>query len=320
MASKVAAACAVVLAVCTWSGQGAFAADKILLGTVGSGSALNWPVYIAQAKGFAKEADIDVDIVSAPSSAAVQQQIASGSVDIGEGGLVDPIRAIDKGAPATILRVQAKSPPYALLAKSSIKSYADLKGKTLSLGGIKDITRIYLERMMVANGVKPGSYDMIFAGATSARYAALEAGSADAAILTSPFNFKAEANGFTLLGLTTDYVKDFPFSGYSANSTWAKAHPEVVKRFLVMISKSIAWFNDELHKDEAVQILIKGAKAQPDDADKTWTFFHQIKIYDTDGSPATQELETLLKILKDLGDIEGSADVARFYDAGLTGK
>ncbi len=47
---------------------------------------------------------------------------------------------------------------------------------------------------------------MIFAGATSARFSALQSGAVDAAILTPPFNFHAESAGFTNLGFTIDYV------------------------------------------------------------------------------------------------------------------
>ena len=90
-------------------------------------------------------------------------------------GLVDPIRAIDKGAPMAIVRLEMQAPPYALLAKPAIKSWSDLKGKTISIGGPKDITRIYLERMAGPNGVKPGEFDTVFAGATSARFSALQA-------------------------------------------------------------------------------------------------------------------------------------------------
>ena len=54
--------------------------------------------------------------------------------------------------------------------------------------------------MLVPNGVKPGEFDMTFAGATSARFSALQAGAVDAAILTPPFNFHAQSAGFTLLG------------------------------------------------------------------------------------------------------------------------
>ena len=35
----------------------------------------------------------------------------------------------------------------------------------------KSITRVYTERMLATAGIKPGEFDMVFAGATSARRA-----------------------------------------------------------------------------------------------------------------------------------------------------
>ena len=46
-------------------------------------------------------------------------------------GMVDPIYAIDKGAPIAIVRLEVQSPPYALIAKPAIKSLKDLKGKII---------------------------------------------------------------------------------------------------------------------------------------------------------------------------------------------
>ena len=109
-----------------------------------------------------------------PSSAQVIQQLTSGSLDVTMStGLVDPIRAIDKGAPVALVRIVIQSPPYALLAKPEIKKIEDLKGKTIIIGGAKDITRIFTERMLEPHGLKTGDYDYVFAGATSARFSAL---------------------------------------------------------------------------------------------------------------------------------------------------
>ena len=200
----------------------ATAADTVTVGWSAPCSATLWPVYIGLKKGFFAAEDLKVDMVFVQSSAALVQQLTAGSLDIAlSTGLVDPIRAIDKGAPIAIVRIEMQAPPYALLAKPAIKSSSELKGKIISLGGPKDITRIYLERMLAPNGVKPGEFDMVFAGATSARFSALPAGAVDAAILLPPFNFQAEAAGFTNLGLTIDYVKDLPFAGTVVNRAWA---------------------------------------------------------------------------------------------------
>ena len=63
-------------------------------------------------------------------------------------GLVDPIRAAEKGAPVAILRVEVQLPPYALMAKATVKAPAGIKGKLISVGGAKDIARIYVEQML----------------------------------------------------------------------------------------------------------------------------------------------------------------------------
>ena len=77
------------------------AADTVVVGTVGSASANLWPVFIGLKKGFFAEQDIKIDLVYIQSSAQMIQQLTAGSLDLTMStGLVDPIRAIDKGAPA----------------------------------------------------------------------------------------------------------------------------------------------------------------------------------------------------------------------------
>src|SRR5215204_1485727 len=221
------------------------AAETVSVGTVGQASANLWPVFIAINKGFFAAEDLKVDIVYVQSSAQLVQQITAGSLNICMStGLVDPLRAISMGASIAIVRVEVQAPPYALLAKSSIKSAKELKGKVISLGGPKDITRIYVERMLAPHGVKPGEFDMVFAGATSARASALQAGAVDAAILLPPFNFHAISAGFSDLGLTIDFAPELPFSGTTVNRNWADKNKDVLQRILSAHLKSVAWFYD----------------------------------------------------------------------------
>src|SRR5262245_17432889 len=200
-------------------------AETVTVGLVGAISSTHWPVYIGLTQGYYAAEDLKLDQVVIQSSAALSQQLTAGSIDLAlSTGLADPIRAIDKGSPIAIIRIELQAPPYAILAKPAIKRWADLKGKIISIGGPKDITRIYLERMAGPNGLKPSEYDTVFAGATSARFSALQSGAVDAAILLPPFNFYAESAGFTNLGNTIDYAKELPFSGTVLGRAWASAH------------------------------------------------------------------------------------------------
>jgi len=295
------------------------AAETVTVGTVGQASANLWPVFIGLNKGFFAAEDLKVDVVYVQSSAQLVQQITAGSLDICMStGLVDPMRAIGMGAPIAIVRVEVQAPPYALIAKSSIKSLKDLKGKLISLGGPKDITRIYVERMLEPNGVKPGEFDMVFAGATAARASALLAGAVDAAILLPPFNFQAVAAGFSDLGLTIDYVKDLPFSGTVVNVRWANAQKSILQKLLAAHTKSVPWFEDARNRSEAVQILVAASKLKQEDVEKAYDFMRNGHFFEPTGKVSKSKLASLAKAMVSLGDLPGAIDVDRVLLPGVT--
>src|SRR5882762_3238741 len=257
----------------------AIAMETVTLLSVGSSSANFWPTSVAVEKGFFKAADLQPDIVFAQSNAAVIQQ-------------------------------EVQAPPYSLLAKPGIKSIGELKGKMVSVGGAKDITRIFVERMLEPNGVKPGEFDMTFAGATSARFSALQAGAVDAAILTPPFNFHAQSAGFTRLGDTVQYV-DMPFAGISVNTNWAASNKATVLKVIEVYNKSMAWLYDPANRDEAVQILMKVSKIKQSDVELAYDFLIKGKYLEATGKVSRSKLGKLVAALKELGDIPQDFSVDR---------
>ncbi len=295
------------------------AAEPVKVGNIGAGNANLWPTMIGVQKGFYAAEGLDVDIIEVPSSAAQVQQLAAGSLDIAlTSGMVDIIRAIDKGAPLALIRFETDAPPYALVAKPAIKAIKDLTGKIISIGGPKDITRIFLERMLGPAGVKPGEYDLIFAGATSARAAALFGGAVDATLVVPPFNFQAEAAGFNQLGLTIDTSGDLPFSGTVANRAWASSHRDVLEKLLRAQTRSIAWFYDRKNKAEAISILGAESKIKTEDIDKSYDFYRDGHYFDDTGKLSQHRLGALLGVMRELGDLADDKNRDRFMLAGVT--
>jgi ABC-type nitrate/sulfonate/bicarbonate transport system substrate-binding protein len=296
----------------------AAATETVTLISVGSSSANGWPSYVAIEKGFFTAAGIKPDVVFAQSNANVIQQVAAGSANVStNSGLVDPIRAIQKGAPIAIVRVEVQAPPYSLLAKPAIKNIAGLKGKLISVGGPKDITRIFVERILEPNGVKPGEFDMTFAGATSARFSALQGGAVDAAILTPPFNFNAQSAGFTLLAHAIQYV-DMPFAGISVNTDWAAAHKDTVAKVIAVYGRSMDWLYDPKNREEAVQILMKVSKIKQSDVETAYDFLIKGKHFEPTGKVSRSRLGKLVDALKSLGDIPRDFTVDRLFLPGVT--
>jgi ABC-type nitrate/sulfonate/bicarbonate transport system substrate-binding protein len=307
------------IALAGFSAASAQAAEQVTLGTVGQASANLWPALIAVEKGFFAAEDLKVDLVYVQSSAALVQQVTAGSLGISiSTGLADPLRAVGMGAPISIVRIEVQAPPYDLVAKPSIKSIKDLKGKVISLGGPKDITRIYVERMLEPNGIKRGEFDMVFAGATAARASALLAGAVDAAILLPAFNFQAEAKGFTSLGLTVDYVKDLPFSGTAVNNAWAKDHKATLEKLLRAQNRGVAWFQDENNRAEAVRILKSNSGLTQQDVEQAYDFFRNGHFFEPDGRVSKAKLTALAKAMESLGDLPGALDINKVVLPGVT--
>jgi NitT/TauT family transport system substrate-binding protein len=318
--SKIARAtlCCAVLSLAATAPKAAQAADKVVAGSLG-GQAPLWAIYVAVHKGFFAAENIDLTLEFARSGAAVTQQVTAGSLDVALSvGITDPIRAIAKGAPIGLVRIVGKSAPYVLIGKPGLKSLKDLKGKTISVGGAHDIATVYVERMMAANGLKPGDYQTVSAGVAAARFAALKAGVADAAVVLPPLNFVANSAGFGTLGYAADYVKDLPFTGMAVNRAWASAHAPVAKRILVAVDKSVAWLADPSHRTEAVDLLVKVARSSKENAEASYDFLKRIDFFEPSSKISRAKLRNLTDMEKRSGTIEASFSIDRLAMPGVT--
>jgi ABC-type nitrate/sulfonate/bicarbonate transport system substrate-binding protein len=172
--------------------------------------------------------------------------------------------------------------------------------------------------MLIPNGVKPGQYDLIYAGATAARFAAMEAGGADATLLTPPYSFLAESKGFTNLGLAYKYAGEFPFAVLSVNKDWAGSHRPQLAALQDGLAESIDWFNTDGNRVEASAILAKASGLEHALALKTYDLFRMLNMFTTRGVLKPKGIEVLLRALKDEGQISGAPNAARFFDPALS--
>jgi len=303
-----------LLASALLSASGAEAAEKIVVGVTGTPNALAWPFYIAIEKGFFAAEDIQVDKLFAPSSAAVILQATAGALDMTvEGAFVDVIRAIEKGSPLAIVRILVQTPPYELLAKPSIKSLKELKGKTVSIGGPKDVNR-----MLEPNGLKDSDVDLVYAGASSARLSSLESGAVDAAILTAPFNFYGASSGLSIIGRTADYITDLPQNGTVVNRNWATGHMSALSRFLAAFNKGVDWFRDDRNRDEAINVLVTAGNLKPDEVAKSYDFFRKGEFFEPTGSVSKTKIRAVIRVLEQLGDLPSNIDINKLFLPGVT--
>ncbi|MGB6535943.1 MAG: ABC transporter substrate-binding protein [Xanthobacteraceae bacterium] len=302
-----------ILAIAMTPLQPACAESKIVEGFVSNG-ALQWPEYIATELGWFKQNGVSVDMLTVGPGSA--QQVAAGSLDIAYSGFPDFIRATNQGAPVKIVINGVDQPPYAVYAKPTIKKIADLKGKTITIGGIKDVTLIYMEAFIAAAGLKASDVDLFYAKATQDRLAALLSGGADAAILYPPTTFRAAAKGYTDLGDIEAYLKDFPFTVWAANMNWAAKNRDALLGYIRAYSRAVHWLYDPKNRDQAIDILVKYSKQSHQDSADTYDYFvGKLHAFSDNGRLSDASYKKMTDAMVKWGDLkEPVPPMSKFFD------
>jgi NitT/TauT family transport system substrate-binding protein len=298
------------------SASGSAQLKTVSFGLVGK-NATEWPLYVGDAEGLFRDQGIKIDQIVTSASASTAQQLAAKAIDMGTSGIIDFIRAINSGAAITIANSSVSQPLYTMLAQPTIKTWADLKGKTVSIGGPKDITLIYLDAMAKANGLTTTDFQLTYAGSTNDRYTALKSGAVAGTFLFPPFDFVALGEGYTNLGSVQTVLPDLPFTAHATNVAWAQQNKDAIVGFEKGFLSAVKWLYTPANKDAAIKDLIQATNATPDAAAKTYDlFFTQSKnVYHMDGGFTEAGFNTLLKSLVTLGDLkEPVPPMSKFFD------
>ncbi|HLG69517.1 MAG TPA: ABC transporter substrate-binding protein [Chloroflexota bacterium] len=239
-------------------------------------TAFNWPEYVAENKGFWKDQGLDVQRTIFQTDSQNIQALVSGSVNVSQ-ATIDVIIRADSTAKNNDIKMVAgnvSDPPYAIVTKPDISTWKDLAGKQVAVTDLTGGSTVLLKKALAANGVDPKSVTMISSGGTSNRLAALKSGAVSFTILAQPQSYEAQDGGYKILGLTTDYVKDFQFTGYNVSEKWAGGHQQDLIGFLKGIDKGVKWLYDPANKAEAVKILSTALKSSNTSAfEKTWDLY-----------------------------------------------
>ena len=187
----------------------------------------------------------------------------------------------------------------------------------ISVGGPKDITRLYVDRMLASQGLKTGDYDYVYAGATTARAQALLGGAVDAAILLPPSNFQVQNQGYNDLGLAMKYAPELAFSGTVVNKAWAARSADALKRVLAAQNKSIEYLYDAKNRADVVRILVKVSGQKMDDVEKSYDFFNNNNFFDRTGKISRPKMNALIDALVGLGDVKTPGNIERFLLPGV---
>lgn len=276
-------------------------------------TASEWPLYIAQGQGFFKEEGLKVSIINGDSPPNVINLLATGAFDMADNGSDSEITAIAHGLPIKMIAPQFNVNPYSLVTSPSVKTWADLKGKSVMLGTKQDVTAIGLQQMAEAHGLKLDDFSIIIGGNSTARYAGLKSGNVQGAMLGQPFDLLAQSEGMNILGSASDVTKQWVFTCVAVNSAWAAKNRPTIVKFLRALRKAVQY--GYAHKADAVTDLVAATHSDPVIAGKAWDLdFAKWHAFDPNLKLAPNGLQIVGKYQVGFGIIKEVPSQADLYD------
>lgn len=278
---------------------------KITLGEITS-SATSWPRVVAEKLGFFAAEGIQMDsFVVQGGPPAVVQQVVGGSLDIGISNFDAIIRAIQAGAPITMIGSSMLKIPFALVSKADVKTAADLKGKSVCVStNPKGPDVVYLQRWLKTNGVDPKDVSLIYVGAAPDRLAALVNGTVAASSVTQPFDFRAIAMGYRRLADFGDLAGDYGFLAFVCRKDWIASNADTVRGFLRGEKRGSDWVHDPNNKAQAIELLAAEIHQTKEILAETYDYyFNQLKPFSRDLSIAPANVQAILDIMVETGDM-----------------
>ena len=219
------------------------------------------PLTLGINKGFFQAQGIEVERKVFQSGNDIVLALANGDGDVGYIGYTPAMIGLTQGIPIVVAAASETEGAteadnwqnVVVRGSSSIRTPADLAGKTVALNALKGVAEVIVKGALEKRGVDPDSVRytvMPFPTMPSA----LANGLVDAVHTPEPFMSQIlAAGGRVVMAPGPILAPFFPNGCYCAREDWVRKNPGLLKRFRTAINQSLVYSNS--HPDEIRALL-----------------------------------------------------------------
>jgi len=209
------------------------------------------------------------------------------------------------------------SSQFFVLKDGPIQTVEDLKGKVLASNAIGGALDVDIRAMLRKHKLDDRRDVTMIEGPFAGMVPMLEEHKADLVAGTPPFSFIAEAKGdVRTLFTSRDAVGPSDFIFDAARKPFIDKNRAALVDFTEDWIRSLRWFLDPAHHDEAVKIVADFTKLPPQGL-TSWLFTHKDLYRDPDHRPNLAALQNNLNLQQELGFQKTHIDIAQFADLSL---
>jgi ABC-type nitrate/sulfonate/bicarbonate transport system substrate-binding protein len=264
----------------------------------------NLSIFAAQHKGLFAKHGLAIELINTPNSGVLRNGLAKGDHHIAHAG-VDNAVAMAELAKADIAIIMGGDNGFnRIIVQPDVKSYADLRGKTVVVDAPNTAYALVLYKVLKENGLNKGDYVVKPVGAGTARLEAMTKDKTNAAaVLYPPFSIHAAQAGFKDMGAAAKALGAYQADGAFVMRDWAKANSDTVVHYIKAYVEGRRWVLDPANKAEGIQLLVDRLKLSPEVAVQSFA----VAVDPNDGlaKDAKFDMEGFKNVLKLRAEIEG---------------
>lgn len=227
------------------------------------------PFYYAMQQGLFEKAGLSITVTTASSGSMATAAVVGGAAQAGSSNVLSEIQAHAKGIPIVLLAPAGEYDPALpnneifVTAASPIKAPKDLEGRTMAVASLHDLLALSTHAWLDKEGVDAAKIRFVEL-APAEMVTALMSGRVDVIHVYEPFRGAAERAGArVLVAPYTAIGRDFLFSVWFANATWASEHKDAALAFARVMHDAAVYTN--AHYDDLIPLVSSYTKMSPDD-------------------------------------------------------
>jgi NitT/TauT family transport system substrate-binding protein len=219
------------------------------------------PLDLGIQKGFFDQQGITIKKVTFQSGNDIVLALSNNNGDVGYLGYVPMMIARTGGIPFTLVAASEVEGTTAednwqnilVRGNSSIRTPADLSGKTIALNALKGVGEVVVKAALKKINVDPNSVKLVALPFPSMR-SALNNGQVDAIWVPEPFLTQGLGDGDRVVMAPGPVLGNFfPNGGYGALQSWVQKNPQLAAKFRTAINQSLSYA--QTHPDEIRGLL-----------------------------------------------------------------
>jgi len=290
---------------------GVSASVRVAYPDIGPSAAFLW---VAKDKGYFSKHGLDVEMVYITGGLLSLQALLGKNVDIivVAGEIV--IQNAARGGNVSIFGSFVNVMGYSLVASKGIRDVRSLKGKTIGINRFGSSSEYFTRFILEEAGLDSRKdVTLVQVGGSTARLAALSAGSIQGALLTPPRDQVAAKMGLSVLKLPKmEYLRN----SLVATVEFLDRNPDVIKRFLGACRAATAWLMERKNKGEVIAVLKKYMRTE-DDRALDYTYQFTVDAHQVDPRPSQKAIQNTLKLVRMMTPDLKDTDPARFLRMDL---